>query len=535
MQLSKDQLLTAYRTMRTIREFEERLHIEFATGDIPGFVHLYAGEEASGVGVCMHLDDRDRIASTHRGHGHCIAKGCDVDGMMAEIYGRKDGLCAGKGGSMHIADLDKGMMGANGIVGGGPPLICGAGLAAKQLGTGGVAIAFVGDGGSNQGTTFESLNLASVWNLPCIFVVENNGYAESTSSKWSIACDDAADRASGFNMPGVVVDGHDFFAVHEAAGEAVNRARDGGGPSLLECKLNRYYGHFEGDAQTYRGPDEVKKLRETRDCLAMFREKVTGAGLLDAADLDAIRMDLEAAGFDDAQVLLFGEATDVLVRLPPQQEGNQQEIRRQLQDTLESGAIGVELRRVESVSPQVGGELAEQGGLAMIFALMMIFIYVMFRFQWKFAMGAVAALVHDVIITVGFFSWFGLQFDLTVVAAVLAVIGYSLNDTVVAFDRIRENFFKLRGVEADESMNVSINEMLARTLITGLTTLFVLFALLILGGESIAPFSIALIVGIIVGTYSSIYTASATALLLGVNALDLTDPVKDPELLDDLP
>ena len=294
MQLSKDDLLKAYRTMRTIREFEERLHVEFATGDIPGFVHLYAGEEASGVGVCMHLDDRDRIASTHRGHGHCIAKGCDVDGMMAEIYGRKDGLCGGKGGSMHIADLDKGMMGANGIVGGGPPLICGAGLAAKQLGTGGVAIAFVGDGGSNQGTTFESLNLASVWNLPCIFVVENNGYAESTGSKWSIACDDAADRASGFNMPGVVIDGHDFFAVHEAAGEAIKRARAGAGPSLLECKLNRYYGHFEGDAQTYRGADEVKKLRETRDCLAMFREKVTGAGLLDAADLDAIDGEAEA-------------------------------------------------------------------------------------------------------------------------------------------------------------------------------------------------------------------------------------------------
>ena len=294
MQLSRDELLTAYRTMRTIREFEERLHVEFATGEIPGFVHLYAGEEASGVGVCMHLDDRDRIASTHRGHGHCIAKGCDVDGMMAEIYGRKDGLCAGKGGSMHIADLDKGMMGANGIVGGGPPLICGAGLAAKQLGTGGVAIAFVGDGGSNQGTTFESLNLASVWNLPCIFVVENNGYAESTSSKWSIACDDAADRASGFNMPGVVIDGHDFFAVYEAAGEAIKRAREGGGPSLLECKLNRYYGHFEGDAQTYRGPDEVKKLRESRDCLDMFRQKVTEAGLLDVAELDAIKREAEA-------------------------------------------------------------------------------------------------------------------------------------------------------------------------------------------------------------------------------------------------
>ncbi len=258
-------------------------------------------------------------------------------------------------------------------------------------------------------------------------------------------------------------------------------------------------------------------------------------GYPEPANLEQIREDLAEAGFDDAQVQLFGEATDVLVRLPPQEEGNQQEIRNQLQQTLESGTAGVELRRVESVSPQVGDELAEQGGLAMIFALMMIFMYVMFRFQWKFAMGAVAALVHDVIITVGFFSWFWLPFDLTVVAAVLAVIGYSLNDTVVAFDRIRENFFKLRGVEAADSMNTSINEMLARTLITGLTTLFVLFALLVLGGESIAPFSIALIVGIIVGTYSSIYTASATALLLNVNAEDLTDPVKDPELLDDLP
>ncbi len=258
-------------------------------------------------------------------------------------------------------------------------------------------------------------------------------------------------------------------------------------------------------------------------------------GYPEPANLDAIRTDLAEAGFEDAQVLLFGEATDVLVRLPPQAEGNQQEIRRQLQNTLEAGTVGVELRRVESVSPQVGGELAEQGGLAMIFALMMIFMYVMFRFQWKFAMGAVAALVHDVIVTVGFFSLFGLQFDLTVVAAVLAVIGYSLNDTVVAFDRIRENFFKLRGLTAAESMNISINEMLARTLITGFTTLFVLMALLVLGGESIAPFSIALIVGIIVGTYSSIYTASATALALEVNAQDLIEPIKDPSLIDDLP
>ena len=200
MQLSKADLLKAYRMMKTIREFEERLHVEFATGEIPGFVHLYAGEEASATGFCMHLDGRDKIASTHRGHGHSIAKGCDVDAMMAEIYGKKAGLCGGKGGSMHIADLDKGMLGANGIVGAGPPLICGAGLAAKVLKTGGVAIVFVGDGGFNQGTTAESLNLASVWRLPCLFVVENNGYAEATSSKYSVSCDDFTDRAAAYSM-----------------------------------------------------------------------------------------------------------------------------------------------------------------------------------------------------------------------------------------------------------------------------------------------------------------------------------------------
>ena len=288
MQLNHELALRAYRIITTIREFEERIHIEFQTGDIPGFVHLYAGEEAVATGVCLHLEDDDRIASTHRGHGHCIAKGCDVKGMMAELYGRRSGLCAGKGGSMHIADLDKGMMGANGIVGGSPPLICGAGLAAKTLGKKAVAVAFVGDGGSNQGTTFESLNLASIWQLPCIFVVENNGYAEATSVKYSTACDDVADRANGFNMPGVVVDGHDFFSVYETAGEAITRAREGGGPTLIECKVNRYYGHFEGDAQTYRAKDEVAKLREDKDCIENFTKGVIAAGLVEEAELATI-------------------------------------------------------------------------------------------------------------------------------------------------------------------------------------------------------------------------------------------------------
>ncbi len=288
MQLSREELLKAYRAMRTIREFEDRVHNEFATGEIPGFVHLYAGEEASAVGFCSQLDDRDRIASTHRGHGHCIAKGCDVRGMMMEIYGRKDGLCGGKGGSMHIADLSKGMMGANGIVGGGPPLICGAALSAKTLGTGGVAIAFVGDGGSNQGTTFEAMNLATVWELPAVFVFENNGYAESTASSWSVSSGEIVKRAEAFGMPGHQVDGHDFFAVYDVAREVIERARNGDGPSLVEVKLNRYYGHFEGDAQTYRGDGEVEKLRATIDCLDIFRQRVTEAGLLEAEQLDEI-------------------------------------------------------------------------------------------------------------------------------------------------------------------------------------------------------------------------------------------------------
>ncbi|WP_134616819.1 thiamine pyrophosphate-dependent dehydrogenase E1 component subunit alpha, partial [Pseudomonas aeruginosa] len=260
-----------------------------------------AGEEASAAGVMAHLRDDDCIASTHRGHGHCIAKGVDVHGMMAEIYGKKTGVCQGKGGSMHIADLEKGMLGANGIVGAGAPLAAGAALAAKLKGSDAVAVAFFGDGGSNEGAVFEAMNLAAVWNLPCLFVAENNGYAEATAANWSVACDHIADRAAGFGMPGVTVDGFDFFAVHEAAGAAIERARAGEGPSLIEVKLTRYYGHFEGDAQTYRDPDEVKHYRETRDCLKQFRERTCHAGLLSASDLDAIDAEVEARIEDAVQ------------------------------------------------------------------------------------------------------------------------------------------------------------------------------------------------------------------------------------------
>ena len=290
--LSRDELLQVYQTMRTIREFEERVHVEFSRGDIPGFVHLYAGEEASAAGIMTHLRQHDHIASTHRGHGHCIAKGVDVKGMMAEIFGKKSGVCGGKGGSMHIADLDKGMMGANGILGAGAPLACGAALAAKYRDNGDIAISFVGDGASNQGTFLESLNLASIWNLPVVFVVENNGYAESTSVDWAVACDSYVDRASGFGMPGVTVDGTDFFAVYEAAGEVIRRAREGGGPSLLECKMIRFFGHFEGDAQTYRASGEVDDIRANQDCLKSFSKTVTASGVLSQADLEACDTDV---------------------------------------------------------------------------------------------------------------------------------------------------------------------------------------------------------------------------------------------------
>jgi len=292
--LSVEDLLDAYRTMKTIREFEERVHVEFAKGGIPGFVHLYAGEEASATGVCMNLRDDDYIASNHRGHGHCIAKGVEVNGMMAEIYGKQSGTCHGKGGSMHIADLEAGMMGANGIVGGGPPLVCGAGLAAKMKGKGGVALAFFGDGASNQGTTFEALNLASVWKLPCIFIAENNGYAEATAAAWSVSCEDISTRAAGFGMPGVTVDGHDFFAVHEATAEAVERARSGGGPTLIECKLDRFFGHFEGDNQNYRAPNEVKEVRENKDCIKRFAASLTSDYDISANDLGAIDDEVQA-------------------------------------------------------------------------------------------------------------------------------------------------------------------------------------------------------------------------------------------------
>lgn len=268
----------------------------------------------------------------------------------------------------------------------------------------------------------------------------------------------------------------------------------------------------------------------------------TGGVLLEvgyprAAELESIRGLLQESGYEGALVQNFGTATDVLVRLPPQAEGmDGSAIRDTVLGLLRQQEPEVDLRRVEFVGPQVGEELTEQGALAMLFALLMILAYVSFRFQWKFSLGAVAALAHDVIITIGIFSLFQIPFDLAVLAAILAVIGYSLNDTIVIFDRIRENFLRLRRETPERVMNVSLNQTLARTIVTGLTTLLVLMALLFVGGDALYGFSIALIIGIVVGTYSSIYIASATALALNVSTVDLLPPQKEEdETLKELP
>jgi pyruvate dehydrogenase E1 component alpha subunit len=286
MALSRKELLHAYERMTKIRAFEERLHLVSQAGEVPGFIHLYAGEEAIAVGVCEHLEPTDFIGSTHRGHGHSIAKGCDIRSMMCEIFGRQEGLCHGKGGSMHIADHSIGMLGANGIVGGTPPLAAGAALTAKTLKSHAVSVAFCGDGGTNQGTTLEALNFAVVLQLPEVFVFENNAYGEGTGVGYAVGSHDISARAAGFGLPAVKVDGADFFAVHEAAGEAVERARAGGGPSVVEAVAERWYGHYEGDPGLYRTPDHVAELRADRDPLKIFRAKV--AGTIDAADLDSI-------------------------------------------------------------------------------------------------------------------------------------------------------------------------------------------------------------------------------------------------------
>ena len=294
MTIDPETQLALYRTMLTIRLFEQRVAREFRTGDIPGFVHSYVGEEAVAAGVCANLDAADYVTSTHRGHGHCIAKGCELAAMMAEIYGREDGLCRGRGGSMHIADFSRGMLGANAIVGGGIALATGAGLASAVRGSGEVAVSFFGDGAVNQGVFHESLNLAAIWKLPVIYVCENNGFAESTPAAYASSVPDLAGRASGYGIPGVAIDGADVLDVYAAAREAVRRARAGEGPTLLEVKTYRFMGHFEGDPDRYRDNDERQALRQ-HDALATLRARLLSEGHASTAELDAMGAQIEAA------------------------------------------------------------------------------------------------------------------------------------------------------------------------------------------------------------------------------------------------
>lgn len=293
VQLTKAQMLQAYRSMKTIRVFEDRLATEFASTAMSGCLHLYCGQEASAVGVCMNLDARDRIYSTHRPHGHCIARGVDVKAMMREIYGRQGGVCKGKGGSMHLADPELGLMGANGIVAAGMPLACGAALAALRLKTGGIAVGFVGDGGSNHGQFLEALNFASVFKLPVVFVIEDNGYAETIASSWACAGDHVK-RAEGFGMPGRRVDGFDFFDVYAAAREAVERARRGEGPSLLDVKLERFYPHEQGISDAMRLPGHVDWLKANKDPIKLFNAKMSGTHEVAESEVTEIDEEIDA-------------------------------------------------------------------------------------------------------------------------------------------------------------------------------------------------------------------------------------------------
>ena len=308
MSLTKEQLSRAYRQMVTIRMFEERLHDEIPKGEIAGFTHLYAGQEAVAVGVCEHLTAEDYIISTHRGHGHCLAKGCDVKGMMKEIYGRDGGICNGKGGSMHIADLEKGMLGANGIVGGGPPIAVGAAVATKLDGKGRVAVAFGGDGSCNQGTVFEAMNMAVVLHVPTIFVFENNGYSEHTGVDYAVGSDDIASRCAAFGMRAEKGDGCDFFAVHELMADILEHVRSGKGPAAVELRTTRYYGHFEGDPMNYRAAGEVEEHRKSMNCLINFRNDAVKKKLMTAAELDKIEQEVAA---------LIDEAVDEARAAPP--------------------------------------------------------------------------------------------------------------------------------------------------------------------------------------------------------------------------
>ena len=274
--------------MVTIRQFETMAGEMFAEGKIPGFIHLSIGQEGSSVGVCSVLRPDDYLTTTHRGHGHMIAKGADLNKMVAELFGKKTGYCKGKGGSMHIADFSIGFLGANGVVAGGLPIITGAGLSIKMRKTDQVAICFFGDGASNRGPVHEAMNMASIWKLPIIFCVENNQFASTTRTSYACSVEDICTRAAGYNMPGVAVDANDILAVRKAATKAVARARKGEGPTLLENKTYRIKGHFEGDPQKYRNKDEIASWQDKLDPINRFAKALTQKKVLNKKKIQQI-------------------------------------------------------------------------------------------------------------------------------------------------------------------------------------------------------------------------------------------------------
>ncbi len=295
MRMTRAKLHWIYQTMYRIRRFEETMLEQTFRGNAMGVTHPSDGQEAVPTGICAHLTERDWIGSTHRGHGHCIAKGLETKRMMAEIMGRHTGQCKGKGGSMHIADFSKGMLGANAIVGASVPLAVGAALTAKYRGeeSASIGVAFFGDGATSQGVVHESMNLAAIWKLPVIFACENNQYAEATPAWYAVSTDDISARADSYGIPGVQVDGMDVFAVYDAAEQAVARARSGDGPTLMELKTYRYHGHFHADDPTkYRKPDEEEEYQR-RDCIRKFERDVTMQKLMSEEELSGIRDQIE--------------------------------------------------------------------------------------------------------------------------------------------------------------------------------------------------------------------------------------------------
>lgn len=300
----QEKLRDALRKMYLIRQFEEGAEESYMRGLIHGTMHLSIGQEASAVGICLGLSDEDQITSTHRGHGHCIAKGADVSRMFAEFFGKTTGYCRGRGGSMHIADVSTGNLGANGIVGGGLPIAVGAALAAKKMKTGNVVVCFFGDGANNEGAFHEALNMAAIWKLPVVFVCENNGYGMSTSVARATAVPNIADRAAAYAMPGVIVDGNVVSDVAEAMHEATERARNGEGPTLIECKTYRYRGHSKSDRNRYRTKEEIEEWMTERDPIEAFEAELVEFGVIDESGIEDIRESVRkeiAAGIEFAK------------------------------------------------------------------------------------------------------------------------------------------------------------------------------------------------------------------------------------------